>query len=628
MRPLLNWLDDRTGYRHILHEMLYEPIPGGARWRYVWGSTLTFTFFAQVVTGLFLWSAYSPSAQTAWASVYFIQHKMFLGSMVRGMHHFAAQAMMVLLALHFMQVVIDGAYRAPREINFWLGIILMQVVLGLSLTGYLLPWDQKGYYATQVATRIMGATPVIGPAAQTLAQGGSSYGHHTLTRFFALHAGILPALLVLFLVAHIYVFRRHSITVVDPHRRPETTFWPDQVLKDAVACLAVLATVLFFAVRYGAELSAPADPTEAYSAARPEWYFLFLFQFLKFEFIEHWGVQFGAIYVPGLVMLLIVLMPIVGRWRLGHRFNIGLVVALMIGIGYLTGLAMYKDRTNSEHRIAVETAEREGHRTAELADAFGIPIEGPRGLLRDDPLTQGPRIFARNCASCHRYHGHNGMELKVKELHDGQEVESPPTAADLGNFGSRDWLRDVLTDYRKHFAPLANAPGEAGEVGKRLLDGEMANWSAENRETLTKDANQQDFAALIEYLVSQSSRPDVAPIDQKLVERGKTIFESGELTDGALASVCTDCHTFQPLGSDKVLEAGAAPLLTGYAGAEWLKAFLRDPGGSDFYGYEDGHNAMPAFGEKLSDHDLDMLVRWLIGDYYRAKSGERGASAP
>lgn len=98
---------------------------------------------------------------------------------------------MILMGLHFMQVVIAGAYKAPREVNFWLGLVLMQVVLGLSLTGYLLPWDQKGYYATKVATNIMGVTPVIGPQLQQIAQGGTSYGHQTLTRFFALHAGVL-----------------------------------------------------------------------------------------------------------------------------------------------------------------------------------------------------------------------------------------------------------------------------------------------------------------------------------------------------------------------------------------------------------------------------------------------------
>ena len=104
--------------------------------------------------------AYSPSAQTAWESVYYIQYEMHGGWLLRGMHHFMAQAMVVLLALHLMQVVIDGAYRAPREVNFWLGLVLMQIVLALSLTGYLLPWDQKGYWATRVATNLLGVVPL------------------------------------------------------------------------------------------------------------------------------------------------------------------------------------------------------------------------------------------------------------------------------------------------------------------------------------------------------------------------------------------------------------------------------------------------------------------------------------
>ena len=217
---LLDWFDHRTGYRDLMKEALDEPIPGGSRWRYVWGSTLVFTFFVQVVTGFVLWACYSPSTRTAWESVYYIQNEMTLGWLVRGIHHFAAQAMVILLVFHLVQVVIDGAYRAPREVNFWLGLILMQIVLGLGLTGYLLPWDQKGYYATQVATEIMGSTPVVGPSIQQVMQGGSEYGHHTLTRFFALHAGLLPALLVGFLFLHIYVFRRHAIHVKQPDRGP------------------------------------------------------------------------------------------------------------------------------------------------------------------------------------------------------------------------------------------------------------------------------------------------------------------------------------------------------------------------------------------------------------------------
>ena len=210
MGKLLNWLDNRTGFRGLMHEALFERIPGGARWRYVWGSTLVFTFVIQVVTGFFLWSAYSPSAQTAWESVYYIQYEMTFGNIVRGIHHYAAQMMVVLLAIHLMQVIVDGAYKAPRELNFWLGLVLMQIVLGLSPHRLSAAVGSEGLLPTQVSTKIMGATPVVGPELQELAQGGPEYGHHTLTRFFAMHAGILPASLVFFLVLHIAVFRRHG----------------------------------------------------------------------------------------------------------------------------------------------------------------------------------------------------------------------------------------------------------------------------------------------------------------------------------------------------------------------------------------------------------------------------------
>ena len=247
---LFNWLDHRTGYRAFVHEALYERIPGGARWRYVWGSTLVFAFFVQVVTGIFLWMSYSPSAQTAWESVYFIQFQTQGGWLLRGIHHFTSQAMVVLLALHLLQVVIDGAYRAPREVNFWLGLILMQIVLGLSLTGYLLPWDQKGYWATRVATNLLSLVPVVGKSLQAIVVGGPDYGHHTLTRFFALHAGVLPALLILFLVLHVALFRRHGICHKVPAKGRESSFWPDQVLRDAVACFAVLAVVLLLTIHF------------------------------------------------------------------------------------------------------------------------------------------------------------------------------------------------------------------------------------------------------------------------------------------------------------------------------------------------------------------------------------------
>src|SRR6266446_5887079 len=162
MKVLFDWVDRRTGCRKLVHEALYENVPGGARWRYVWGSTLTFTLVVQFITGIFLWMGYSPSSQTAWESVYYIQDVMTGGWLLRGLHHYTAHAMIVLLALHLMQVVIDGAYKAPREVNFWFGLILLQLVLALSLTGYLLPWDQKGYWATKVALTWLLWRPVWG----------------------------------------------------------------------------------------------------------------------------------------------------------------------------------------------------------------------------------------------------------------------------------------------------------------------------------------------------------------------------------------------------------------------------------------------------------------------------------
>ncbi len=634
MKALLNWLDDRTGYKNLMHEALNEPIPGGARWRYITGSMLTFCFVVQAITGFFLWCGYAPSTQTAWESVYYIQNEMFYGWLLRGIHHFAAQAMMIVLGLHFLQVVWDGAYRAPREVNFWLGLVLMQIVVGLSLTGYLLPWDQKGYYATKVATNIAGSTPFIGQQVQAIAQGGTSYGHLTLTRFFALHAGLLPALLVGFLALHIYVFRRHGITVhKSAEGKPVGTFWPTQVLFDAVGCVVVLAGVLYFTMTRGAELTAPADPGEDFPA-RPEWYFLFLFRFLEFEAISKRGVVFGAIIVPGIVMTLIGLMPFIGRSKLGHQLNRAFLVVLLVGVAWLTALTVYEDSHNESHQAKLKFAERDAHRIVELAHREGIPQNGARELLVRDPFSQGPRLFARHCSSCHRFNGHDGKGqqiLKAKLDAEGKAIkdahghavseEEPATAADLRDFGSRDWVRRVLTDYDRTFAPLKNA----GVKGQQFLDGEMAGWCRENKALLADPANADSVKELVEFVAAQSGRVDHGTFDEKLVAAGKGIFKGGALKSGTpLTSSCVDCHAMKALGDTESLGDGAGsgyPTLTGYAGRDWLKRFLRSPGHPDFYG---DNNVMVAFDEpRLSENELDLLVNWMIGDYYRSKKSNK-----
>ena len=630
MNALINWLDDRTGFKNLMHEALYERVPGGARWRYVWGSTLVFVFVLQMITGFMLWSAYSPSTRTAWESVFYIQNEMYMGNIVRGIHHFAAQAMVVLMAIHLVQVVIDGAYRAPREINFWLGIVLMLIVLGLSLTGYLLPWDQKGYYATQVTTNIMSATPVVGEQVQLLAQGGPEYGHLTLTLFFAMHAGILPALLVGFLALHIYAFRRHGLTVHDPNHAPETTFWPDQVLRDAVACLAVLAVVLLLAIFKGAELSAPADPSVKFDAARPEWYFLFLFRFLRFHAVESLGLTFGAIIVPGILMGILAMMPLTAKvlGGFGHALNKAFIWAMAIGIAVLTGMAFYEDANDQDHQAALAEAHREAGRTLELASGpTKIPVEGAVSLLRNDPYAQGPRLFAQHCASCHRYNGHDGRGMLVTETQgEGdarQTVVAAPTAADLGNFASREWMTSLLVDYPGHFAWLKNAgwyqdakAKEAAGEDVTYIDpdnSEMSDWSGDAA-ALQSPENAENLRALVEFLTAEAGHAQVE-IDASLLEQGRSVAVDGTWAGSLEGSSCSGCHTtigeeFAAIPDD---DADGYPSLAKYGSQAWLKDFIRHPDAARHYGEK---NRMPAYSsQQLGDVELDLLVRWLTKDY-------------
>lgn len=596
MKALLAWLDQRTGYKKLAHEALYENVPGGARWRYVWGSTLTFCIAVQVITGIVLWMAYSPSAQTAWESVNYIQNDMFGGWLLRGIHHYTAQAMTVLLVLHLMQVVIDGAYKAPREVNFWFGLLLLQLVLALSLTGYLLPWDQKGYWATKVATNIVGIVPFVGHDLQKIIIGGTDYGHETLTRFFAMHAGVLPGLLMLLVVGHIYLFRRHGLKAKEPKRRPDAAFWPDQVLKDSVACLAVTAAVLFLIVRHrlssahgplGAELGAPADPAEPYSAARPEWYFLFLFQFLKYfpartEII-------GALIIPGIAMLVFFLMPFIGKRRAGHYFNLAFLWVLIAGAGLLTYLAVSADQKNSDYKLAVIQAERDAERVKELANSpMGIPSTGAVNLLRSDPFTQGPRIFSRNCAGCHRFNGTDAM---------GRVPKDPQSASDLAGFASREWLTGLLDPERvsttNYFGGTKFSNGKMCKFVKK----DVAAYTPEQKEQLKKVIAAVSAEAKLKSQASADQR------DAALIGEGRTLLRD--------AMKCTDCHQFQVKDED-----ATAPNLTGYGSREWLLKFLNNPGHPDFYG--ERNDRMPAFGEKqmLPPESIGLVVDWLRGEWY------------
>lgn len=627
-----DWLDHRTGYRESVQEALFENIPGGSRWRYVSGSMLVFAFVTQAITGIFLWMAYSPGSNNAWESVYYIQNEMTGGWLLRGIHHYMAQAMVVLLPIHMLQVIIDKAYRPPREMNFWIGLVLMLIVLALSLTGYLLPWDQKGYWATKVATNLM-SLPPGGEYIQKAVVGGQDYGHHTLTRFFALHAGVLPALLVFFLMIHLSLFRRHGITAEPSERRVDQYFWPHQVLKDALACLALLVVVLLAVVDWnplvladpnvdrgtlGAELSAPADPSETYSAARPEWYFLFLFQLLK-KFEDEF---IGAIVVPGAIFAYLCLMPIIGRWKVGHYANVVVFLGLLAGAGYLTFEAMQEDnfarwytynaeqhqgddaakakyeeqfQASRDYLEAVEEGHESYERVKELARYYGIPKSGAVTLLRQDPETQGPRLFERNCAGCHSHADAEGNGIVATEV----------SAPNLYGFGTPEWFRKFLSADEETGISSPDVFGNTAHA-----EGEMVSYVHDMLAEMDEDTERQR-EQVIARLVAEANLPS----QQEFIAKAEA---AGDLEAGEEAMIelgCLDCHKFGDTG-----DLGAAPDLTNYGSVEWLKQFIANPSDERFY--PETNDRMPAFAEypdapeknQLSDDQLRMLAEWLRGD--------------
>ena len=597
-----DWLDHRTGYRDLGKKLLYERIPGGARWRYAWGSALLFTFLLQLLTGLLLWTAYSPSVQTAWESVYFIQHQMQLGWFVRGMHYYASQVMVVLLLLHLLQVAIAGAYRAPREVNWWLGLALMAVVLALALTGYLLPWDERGYWATQVTTKIISIVPLLGPTLEQLLVGGITYGHHTLTRFFALHAGFLPALMILLIIGHVTLFRRHGVTHHPSNSERESRFWPDQALRDGAVSLVVLLVLVGLTLwagtekgfvlgsEAGAALQAPADPSRPSPSARPEWYFLPLYQFLKYFPGE--TEVYGAVVIPSLIGAGLILLPLLGRRPRGHTVCLTLTISLMAVLLVLGLAAVREDWANPLYQKGVIDANRRAERVVELATLSGIPSNGAVQLLRRDPQTQGPILFRNNCAICHRWEGHDGTGLPVVEIREGRKVPISPMASDLAGFGGPEWLRELLLDpsadrffgHTKHRASL------------------MSRWSKENIGLLSMN----ELEAVVAFVSSQRAANQTPPADPEVLALGARVFSNGS-SQGAQA--CGVCHRLDhpdigSMGSD------LAPDLTDYASRDWLREMIINPAQPQLYGSQ-GHS-MPKFAGRLAPWEIDLLADWIL----------------
>lgn len=369
---VLGWLEQRSGIVPVWNAFFARPIPLGVGWLYTLGFASMFVFTVQAATGLFLAVYYSPSPDHAYDSIRFIMYEVPFGAVVRGIHHWSASVMVVLVVLHMATVFVLGAYKYPRELTWLVGVGLLLVTLGFAFTGYLLPWDEKAYWATVVGTAIPGTAPVLGDYLLRILRGGTELGALTLTRFYAFHVLLLPASLAGLLAVHLYLIVHHGVSVPPwlwekarstlrgVGRRQEAaapvrsqqeykeryeefktrghSFWPFTVAEDTIAAALVLVVILALMMTMGIPDEAKADPTNTAYVPRPEWYFMFLFQFLKYFPGElEW---IGAVVLPTLGLGLILLLPLYDRspWRSPRRRPLAMIggLAMALVVAYLT----------------------------------------------------------------------------------------------------------------------------------------------------------------------------------------------------------------------------------------------------------------------------------------------------
>lgn len=617
MRALVDWLENRTGVFGFMHDLFFHAVPGGAGWRRVWGSLVLFALFCQFATGTVLWLFYSPGVVSAWESVHYIQTEVAGGWLVRGLHHYIAQVMPVLLVCHLLQLVIGGLYRAPREISFWLAVALIGVVLGTLFTGYILPWDRRGFMASTISSGLMANTPVIGPWLRELFLGGPQPGQATLQRVMVLHAGVLPAVIMGLIVLQTVLFRRLvRLTGVasgmdpagvgaDPRvaasaaGRPGLVtagerWFPAQAWRDAAACAAFFAAMAILSlVLRGAPLEAPADAALADSSARPEWYFLFLFRLLHLEMFGGARQIIPALILPGLAFGFLMLMPFLARWKFGHRLNVIAVCSGVLGYAALTGLTWFEDLRDPKQQAALGRARADAARAKLLAQsAQGLPPDGILPVLSRDAVTQGPRLFAQKCASCHAFEGHDGL---------GQPLATPASAADLAGFGSRRWLREFLDPAHlvtpRYWGKTAFAqPPAGGKVSKMVtfVTEDIAEYSPEQKARLEKVV----IALSAEAKLASQAAEDT---------RDAAVVAEGAILLGESGLACTDCHKWRE-------EAGGRPDLNGWASRQWTIDFIHNPAHERFYGKN--NDRMPAYGEKgeLTPEQIGMIVDWMRGE--------------
>jgi ubiquinol-cytochrome c reductase cytochrome b subunit len=399
------WWERRLGLGGTLKETLDEKIPGGAKFTYALGSATLLTFLTLAVTGIWELFYYVPSTASAFNSVNFIRFEVPFGWLIHGLHFWAANVMVVLVALHLAQTFFWGAFKKPREVTWILGVVLLLATLGAVFTGGPLAWDDKGFWAANVGASLAGSIPVVGGFLQRLVFGEVPLGQLTLSRLFPIHIAIIPLAIIATLALHMVAFRKGGAAGSIKESPKLGEFWPDQVIMDLLVYAGVLTGLVWLSATLMTPNSGPADPTDPTFVARPDWPFLWLFQLLKYVGGSLEWVAFVAIPLLGLALLFAV------PWldRKADRSPTRRPISMLVFVVIVAGLSALTYLGATEQPAPVP--------------APGAPPATPESALNSTPTVvpsvasytigsaeRGQAIFVAYCQQCHGVEGKKGIE--------------------------------------------------------------------------------------------------------------------------------------------------------------------------------------------------------------------------
>lgn len=389
LNTILDWIDDRTGLVSAVKGFFDEEIPASSGWHQVFGSVALFILMTQFATGILLALNFAPQPGVSYLSLQYIVNEIPGGRLIRGLHHWGASAMVIIVVLHMIQVALWGAYKKPREATWMVGVLLFLMTLAFGLTGYLLPWDNKAYWATVVTVHISGLPPGGALVQWLMGSPGGQVGVGTFQRFYTLHVMVLPAITAILALFHVILVRRHGVAAQPgDESKPKKQFYPDQVFKDTIAVFAVFAVLFGLAAFADVPMERVADPQDLSYIPRPEWYFLFLFQTLKF--FEGSLEVVGAVVLPTLAIIALALVPFFDKGEVKRATQrVGAIGAVALLAALWSGLTI---------AAIVTTPRQQESASASAAEAEWamLPAAAVAGLYE---------FRNQGCAECHNIAG-------------------------------------------------------------------------------------------------------------------------------------------------------------------------------------------------------------------------------